>query len=487
MRPPMGMGSTGNPVVPPASVPLGFLLAAAIGLVGFGLILWLASETAVIAPNLPGAVAAAHVGVLAFLTTAVLGALHQFGPVVGQRELRSVLAARITMVTMVGAAWLLPTGFAHGPESLVIIGAFLGATAVLLAAWNLSAPLSSRSGGIPVVGLRLALGYLVITVAFGVTYALDRQTGWFTLAPHRVLAHAHLGLLGWLGLTYIAVAEKLWPMFLLSHRPSNRSGVAAVTLVASGVAVLAPGLLFDLPAVTFIGGVLVIGGLGAHLTSLAGAVKHRRRGLELLHTFLFISSAFLVAAVILGVLAGISPVEASIRSRLLAGEVAAIIGWLGLAVLGHSHKIVPFISYTALRARGVRTNRSGGPLMFEDLFDHRAARVTLVLGVVGFASVVAGLLLASSMTITVGGLALSIAGVIAAVNLGTGPLRVQPRTTPEETRSGVQTSATPGAAPAPATSRPTGPRSAPPTGRPMVEQGAAEPLPTAPEATGSAP
>jgi hypothetical protein len=36
--------------------------------------------------------------------------------------------------------------------------------------------------------------YLVATVAFGVVYAFDRQTGWFPLYPSRVLAHAHLGL-----------------------------------------------------------------------------------------------------------------------------------------------------------------------------------------------------------------------------------------------------------------------------------------------------
>lgn len=424
----MGMVGTGNPVVPPASVPLSFLVAGGVGLIGFGLAAWLASGSAVAAPTLPGVVATVHIGVLAFLTTAVLGALHQFGPVVGQRALRSVLAARLTMVAMVAAAWLLPTGYAHGPEQLVVIGGLLGATAVLIAVWNLSAPLSSRAGGLPIVGLRLSVCYLVITVGFGVTYAFDRQAGWFALAPHRVLAHAHLGLLGWLGLTYIAVAEKLWPMFLLSHRPSNRSGVWAVTLVASGVAVLAPGLLFAIPVVSTIGGVLVTIGAAAHLISLVGAVRNRRRGLELLHAFLFTSSAFLVAAVTLGALAGLAPVDATARSRLVAGEIAALVGWLGLAVIGHSHKIVPFILYTSLRARGVRTNRDGGPLLFGDLIDDRAALATLLLGAAGFAAIIGGLLFATASIITTGGLALATTGAITTVNLAVGPRRVRPHT-----------------------------------------------------------
>src|SRR5690606_32756706 len=112
------------------------------------------ADRLVTSPTHPGAVAAVHVGVLAFLTTAVLGAVHQFSPVVGRRPLRSVAAARVTLAGMVVTAWLLPSGFAHGPEWLVATGGTIGAATVVLAAWNLSGPLSERDGGVPVLGLR---------------------------------------------------------------------------------------------------------------------------------------------------------------------------------------------------------------------------------------------------------------------------------------------------------------------------------------------
>jgi hypothetical protein len=214
----------GAAAVPPPSVPLGFLAAGGVGLWAFGLAVWLAADRVVTSPTHPGVVSAVHVGMLAFLTTAVLGAVHQFTPVVARRPLRSVSAARLTLVGIVATAWLLPSGFAHGPESLVAAGGVVGAATVALAGWNLSRPLGARGGGVPLAGLRLSVGFLVATVAFGVVYAFDRQTGWFALLPHRVLAHAHLGLLGWLGLTYVSVAEKLWPMFLLAHRPRARAG-----------------------------------------------------------------------------------------------------------------------------------------------------------------------------------------------------------------------------------------------------------------------
>jgi hypothetical protein len=364
---------------------------------------------------------------LAFLTTAVLGAVHQFAPVVGRRPLRSVLAARVTLVGIVATAWLLPTGFAHGPEWLVATGGVLGATTVVLAAWNLSRPLASRDGDVPVAGLRLSVGFLVATVAFGLVYAFDRRTGWFPLLPHRVLAHAHLGLLGWLGLTYVSVAEKLWPMFLLAHRPRARAGAWAVGLVAAGVPVLALGLLFASPTAAWIGGVVVAAGLACHVASLASAVRHRRRRLELLHGFLFASTAFLVTAVVLAASAGALDVGTAVRTRLVTAEVAALVGWIGLAVVGHAHKIVPFIAYTSLRARGVHTGPSGRPLLFGDLFDHRVAALTLATATVGFAAATTGILAASQTTLAVGGVMLSFTGVLATANLALGPRRAARR------------------------------------------------------------
>ena len=90
---------------------------------------------------------------------------------------------------------------------------------------------ATRGKGTPVLGLRLALGFLVLTAAFGVTYAFDRQAFWFGLLPRRVLAHAHLGLLGWLGLAYVAVAEKLWRIRLTSVEVLALAGWLGLAIV----------------------------------------------------------------------------------------------------------------------------------------------------------------------------------------------------------------------------------------------------------------
>ncbi len=416
----MAMDPTQN--VPPAWLLLGFLAAAGAGLIGFGVAMMVTAPTAVTFPRDDHVLAAVHFGVLAFLSAAVLGALHQFGPVVGAKPLRSVPAGVLTGVLFVPGAWLIPLGFATRHTGVVQLGGVLATTAVCTAAWNLSRPLSATGKGAPIVGLRLAVAYLVVTAGFGVTYAFDRGFYWFPLLSDRVLAHAHLGLIGWLGLAYVAVAEKLWPMFLLAHRPHARAGERAVWLVGTGAPIVTLGLLFSSQPVTIVGGALVVAGLGFHLASLASVIAHRRRSLELLHGFVLASAAFLAIAIMTGIVAGLAPIDTELRTRLVVTEVFSLILWLTLAVIGHSHKIVPFITWNRLRSRGIMKGPDGRALLFAHLVNDTAARVTFGAAVVGAGAGVLGVLTATSWLVRGAGISLGLAGVLAVANLVSGPL-----------------------------------------------------------------
>ena len=412
--------------VPPPDVPLSFLAASGAGLVAAG------AAVAVYATNLVGdptgdsSIAAVHLLMLAFLTTGVLGAVHQFACVVGRRALRSIWAARVSLGLVVTGAWLLPAGFAAGANRLVAgAGALLG-TGVLLAAWNLTGPLFGPARGVSIVGLRLSVAGLVITAGFGVTYAFDRQAGegWFGLNPDVVLAHAHIGLVLWLGLTYVAVAEKLWPMFLLAHRPGRSPGLLAVWLIPPGVAVLVAGLMAGLRYLAIAGAATTAAGLAAHLASFAGLVlRHRRRPPELLHAFITASAAFLVAAVAFAGIAGLAPLDAAARARFVSAEIAALGAWVGLALIGHAHKVVPFICWGILRKRGVTAAPDGSPLLFTHLWDRRAGRASLVSAAGGFAAITAGLVAGTAGPVLAGGILLAATGLTTSFNLAFGPLR----------------------------------------------------------------
>lgn len=416
----IGMNPTLN--VPPAWLPLGFMAAAGLGLIGFGLALVVTAPTVVVAPRNPHVLATVHFAVLAFLSTAVLGALHQFGPVVGGKPLRSIPIGVTTGVLFVPGVWLIPLGFATGHDGIVQIGGVMATTAVCLAAWNVSRALSATGKGAPIVGLRLAVTYLVVTAAFGVTYAFDRSHSWFGLLDHRVLAHAHIGLLGWLGLAYVAVAEKLWPMFLLAHRPHAHEGERAVWFLGIGAPLVLIGLLFSWEPVTIIGGAYVVPGLFFHLASLTSVIRHRRRNLELLHGFVIGSAVCLVLAVGLGLTAGLAPLDYMARQRLVSAEVLALILWLTLAVIGHAHKIVPFISWNRLRDRGITKGRDGRPLLFAHLVNALAARVTFVVVLVAAVAGLGGVLSDTAVLMRIGGVMLAIGGLVAVANLVSGPL-----------------------------------------------------------------
>ena len=408
---------------PPPLLPLTFLAGAGIGLTAFGIVALLVATTATRTPDAPTVLAGAHLCMLAFLATALLGALHQFVPVVCARPLRSLRAGWVTAVVWLPAVVALPAGFATNHPAVVSTAGVAAFGALCLTAWNLSGPLSVAGGGTPVSGLRWAVSLLVATAGFGVVYAFDRSHNWFLLLPTRVLAHAHLGLLGAIGLAYVAVAEKLWPMFLLAHRPGPSPAAWAVRLIPAGVVLLVAGLLWREPWAGRAGALVVAAGLACHLWSLAGTVAARRRALELLHAFVLTSAAFLLLAVALAALAGLAPVSPLWRLRLVAGEISALAAWLGLAVLGHAHKIVPFMAYTRLRASGAHRGSSGRPLMFADLYNHGAARVTFVVATVGFAALTTGLVTGTAALVGAGGLGLAAAGISTLLNLTLGPRR----------------------------------------------------------------
>ena len=357
--------------VPPPSVPLSFLAAASIGLVACGAAWAWAGPSATVDPTADPVVAAVHLGVLATLATGVLGAAHQFTPVITGRPLRSVRLARATFATWLATSWLLPLGVATGQVVMTALSGALAGVAVLLLATNLGPALSVRGKGTPVTALRSGVAGAVATGFLGAAFVGDRQGNWFTLAGNVDLAMGVLGLFGWLGITYIGVAEKLWPMFMLAHVAGRRlSDRVAVWGSGVGVALCAPGLAWGLRGITWAGGSILGVALASHIASLVVHLRHRRRPADLHLVFVTTSAAWIPVGAGLA-LAGASEVRVHhhLGVALAAAAMVAFGSWLLEALVGHAHKVVPFIAWSALRARGVATGPTGKPLMFADLYD----------------------------------------------------------------------------------------------------------------------
>ena len=415
--------------VPPPSVPLSFLAAASAGLVACGVAWVWVRAAATATPNSDPAIAAVHFGVLAALTMGVLGAAHQFTPVITGRALRSVAVARATFVAWLGASWLLPLGIGFEQPALAGVSGALALVGLVLLAWNLAAPLSVRGKGAPVTALRLGVLGAVATTLLGASFVGDRQGNWFALSAHVDLAMGVLGVFAWLGVTYIGVAQKLWPMFMLAHLPGrHRSGTVAVWVTWLGAAVLAGGLAHGASVAEWTGAGVLCVGLGAHLVSLWAHLRHRRRKADLHLLFVATAAAWLVAGAGLA-LAGalVLPHHHRLGTGLAAAAMVAAGGWLLEALVGHVHKVVPFVLWSLLRSAGARTGPSGKPLMFADLYHHGWAAATYGTVTAGIGALCGGLGAASVPATAAGGVLLAATGVLAAVNLSVRPLRLRSR------------------------------------------------------------
>jgi hypothetical protein len=412
--------------VPPPSVPLAFLAAASLGLVVTGIAFIWARRAGIPDPTTDPIVAATHFGVLATLSMAVLGAMHQFTPVITGRPLRSIRLARATFLTWLAASWMLPSGIATEQVTVTAISGMFAALAIGLLVANFTGPLSVRGKGAPVTGLRFALAGSVVTACLGAAFVGDRQGNWFDLTAHVDLTMGVVGLFGWLGVTYVAVAEKLWPMFFLAHVSGrHRPGRVAVWAVPIGVALLSAGLLSNVPDFAWGGSIVLAAGLGAHLVSLVAHVRHRRRKADLHLVFVVTSAIWLLAGAGLS-LAGalVVPHDYVFGMALVAAALVAFSGWLLTALVGHAHKVVPFIVWSALRARGVDKGPAGKPLMFSDLYDHRWAGVTYGLVTAGITGLCIGFAASLPAVTAAGGGALVATGIIVAANLSVIPTRM---------------------------------------------------------------
>ncbi len=411
---------------PPPSVPLAFFEAAFVGLIGCGIALALSHAQSAADPTADATVAAAHLGMLATLSMGILGALHQFTPVVTQRPLRSVNLSRATFLAWLGAAWCLPLGIGFELEGVVEAGGFLAAIAIILLIVNLWSALGARGKGAPVVGLRFAVAGFALTGCFGVVYVFDRSGNWFDLSGHVVLAHASIGIFAWLGLTYVSVAERLYPMFFLAHVPGKRrSGMVAVSAIPLGVLLLSPGLLFKLTALAWAGGIIIFAGLCAHLLSLASHLKHRKRKADLYFAFVATASVSLLAGIALATASALLiGRNHHLGIMLAAAAVTAFGGWVLEAFIGHIHKVIPFVLWSMFRSRGIEKNLSGKQLMFGDLYNHTIASIVYVLLSAAIASAGIGFATSSPSFLTVGGALFALTGALLAVNMSAKPLQL---------------------------------------------------------------
>jgi hypothetical protein len=211
------------------------------------------------------------------LLAAGAGALFVFA--IGFRLLPRFMVATppaplVWLVLPAGAVGPLVLGFSIPSGTFLPVGAVLQALAV--GGFAFTVGVMYRRSDRQRVGFYGVLAGAVAGVAavsLGLVFAFDAP------ASDLVLVHARLNLLGFLGLTIVGVSYQFYPPTVGTFRgASDRTALAAILLIAGGLAVELGGALVDIsPAVTG-GQALALVGALAHAYLLGGLFRERFGG-----------------------------------------------------------------------------------------------------------------------------------------------------------------------------------------------------------------
>jgi hypothetical protein len=329
---------------PPLAVPMSFFATGLVALCSAGGFLAARDAADFASMWTASTVAAVHLGTVGFLLIVMCGALYQMLPVVagavmpfpklGFAVLASLAAA--TVALRVGFVRSSPAAFMGASGAIVVaMGLFLGQ-----AAWAMS---KSAVKSPTAFGMQVALVALAGVISGGLVLAWARS-GNAVERDFLVVrnAHAHLGLIGWVGGLVCAVSWQVLPMFYITATPSSRvTRVINAGVLLSVVALI--GVITSGQGGTLVPWLILPGAVAVWLVEPAWALrtlwhrKRKRKDATLWFWWLAQGSAPLC----FGLGAASTLVESAVLPMLYG--VLMLWGWAGCVVHGMLTRIVPFL------------------------------------------------------------------------------------------------------------------------------------------------
>ena len=295
----------------------------------------------------PHTLAIRHLFVLGFIGSVVMGAMYQLVPVTLETRLFSEglvkwqFAAHVTgFAGMVWAFWNFNMALVGAFGSLLTLG-------VGMFVFNLARTLAKVKGWNPIkYGLASALFWLASTVSAGLFLAASKSWSLTSFQPLAAMhAHAHLGAVGVFVMMIVTVSFKLVPMFTLSELQNERRAWWSIALLDLGLAaafaaILVQSLFKPVAALVIIAGLVVY---GLEILAILGA--RNRRALDWGMRYFLTALAMLVPLSILALALSWSrlPMNALALQLESVYGLLALVGVVGMGVLGMLYKIVPFL------------------------------------------------------------------------------------------------------------------------------------------------
>lgn len=350
----------------------------------------------------PTTLATVHLLTIGWLTVLMLGALHQFIPVITAQGTVAGTSALISLIAILAGLGGMEAGFltlnGRLPAAAVValpVGGILVLVGVAIAAASLSRtlwqtrplPFSARFVAAGLAFLFVALG---MGIVLGCAFSSPELVGWAGAFTDGLRLHLLAGLIGWFTLTALGVSYRLLSMFTLAPEERGAFGTAVFGLSAGGLAVtwlLDVGAVIGVPvpnvAITTAAAATGLG-LAFYVFDMARLYRARRRQKLELNTGMALPAlaAFAVSILFAAYLA----VQGATETAIGALGYLFLFGWLSGLGLSQLYKIVPFLTW--LERYGSVLGRQAVPRV-QDLVDERRDRPWFILY---FASVAAGTL-----------------------------------------------------------------------------------------------
>lgn len=352
----------------------------------------------------PTTLAAVHFLTIGWLTVLMLGALHQFIPVITAQGEVAGSSALVSLVAIVLGLGGMEAGFltldARLPPAtlialplggiLVLIGVAIAAVSLSRTLWQARPlPFSARFVAAGLVFLFIALG---MGIVLGCAFSSPKLVPWSGAFTDGLRLHLFAGLIGWFMLTAIGVSYRLLSMFTLAPEERGPLGIAVLILIVAGLAAtwlldLAGVLGAPIPDIALVAAGAATGlGIALYLVDMVRLYRARRRHKLELNTGMALPALVALALSIL--FAGYLAIGGITEPALGALGYLFLFGWLSGLALSQLYKIVPFLTW--LERYGSLLGKQAVPRV-QDLVDEHRDRPWFV---VYFIAVAAGTLFA---------------------------------------------------------------------------------------------
>jgi hypothetical protein len=363
---------------------------------GTALIFFLLAQLAMVAgatfPTVPllapTTLAAAHLVTIGWITILMLGALHQFVPVITAGGTAPQTSALISLIAIVMGLASMEIGFIAldgrlGTSTIVFlpIGGTIVLTGVTIAVaalgrilWQIR-PLAFSSQFI-VAGLVFLLVTLALGIILGLTFAAPELIPWSSAFTDGLRLHLLAGLIGWFTLTAVGVSYRLLSMFTLAPEERGVLGTVVILLSVGGLATtwlleLAAAVSVPVPTAAIAAAVAATGlGLALYLVDMVRLYRARRRRQLELNTGMAVP-----ALAALAISAGLSAYASATGYGQLAVGAAGylfLFGWLSGLGISQLYKIVPFLTW--LERYGSVLGKQPVPRVQDLVDEHRDRR-----------------------------------------------------------------------------------------------------------------